>query len=67
MCYLAVHDKIANAASEVFVLKLRVRVRDVLIHTTQLENMAHVQVSMTQNQTHKYTQTHTHTHKSLKV
>lgn len=48
MCYLAVHDKVANAASEVFVLKLRVDVRDVLIHTTKLEHMAHVQVPKTQ-------------------
>lgn len=47
MCYLAVHDEVADTASEVFVLKLRVDVRDVLIHATKLEHMAHVQVPKT--------------------
>lgn len=45
VCYLAVHDEVADAAGEVFVLKLRVDVRDVLIHTAELEYVAHVQVS----------------------
>lgn len=47
MYYLAVHDEVADAASEVFVLKLRVDVWDVLIHATKLEHMAHVQVPKT--------------------
>lgn len=34
VCYLAVHDEVADAAGEVFVLKLRVYVRDVLVDTT---------------------------------
>lgn len=45
VCYLAVHDEIADAAGEVFVLELRVDVGDVLIHTAKLEHLAHVQVS----------------------
>lgn len=48
VCYLAVHNEVADAASEVFVLKLRVDVWDVLIHTAKLEHVAHVQVSKTQ-------------------
>lgn len=47
MCYLAVHDEVADAAGEVFVLKLRVDVGDVLVYTTKLEHVAHVQVSKT--------------------
>lgn len=66
-CYLAVHNKIANAASEVFVLKLRVDVRDVLVHTTQLEHMAHVQVSTMQNQTHKYAHARARTHTLIAI
>ena len=45
VCYLAVHDKIANAAGKVFVLELRVDVGDVLVHAAKLEHLAHVQVS----------------------
>ena len=48
VCYLAVHDEVADAAGEVFVLKLRVDVGDVLVDTTELEHVAHVQVSKTQ-------------------
>ena len=47
VCYLAVHDEVADAAGEVFVLKLRVDVGDVLIYTAELEHVAHVQVSKT--------------------
>lgn len=47
MCYLAVHDEVADAAGEVFVLKLRVDVGDVLVDTTELEHVTHVQVSKT--------------------
>lgn len=36
VCYLAVHDEVADTAGEVFVLKLRVDVGDVLVHTTEL-------------------------------
>lgn len=45
VCYLAVHDEVAYAAGEVFVLQLRVNVGDVLVHTAQLEHLAHVEVS----------------------
>lgn len=45
VCYLAVHDEVADAASEVFVLKLRVDVGNVLIYTSELEHLAHVEVS----------------------
>lgn len=45
VCYLAVHDEIADATGEVFVLELRVDVGNVLVHTAQLEHLAHVQVS----------------------
>lgn len=54
VCHLAVNDEVADAASEVFMLKLRVDVGDVLIHTTKLQHLAHVQVS----KTHKGTDTH---------
>lgn len=47
VCYLAVHDEVADAAGEVFVLKLRVDVGDVLVDATELEHVAHVQVSET--------------------
>lgn len=47
VCYLAVHDEVADAAGKVFVLKLRVDVGDVLVHTTELQHVAHVQVSKT--------------------
>ena len=47
VCYLAVHDEVADAAGEVFVLKLRVDVGYVLVDTTKLEHVAHVQVSKT--------------------
>lgn len=51
--YLAVHDQVADAAGEVFVLQLRVDVGDVLVHTTELEHLAHVQVSKTKSWTQK--------------
>lgn len=55
VCYLAVHNEVADAASEVFVLKLGVDVWDVLVHTAKLEHVAHVQVS----KTHKGMDVHT--------
>lgn len=45
VCYLAVHDEVADAAGEVFVLKLRVDVGYVLVHTAQLDHLAHIEVS----------------------
>lgn len=51
--HLAVHHQVANAASEVFVLELRVNVGNVLIHATELQNLAHVQVSKTHTQRQK--------------
>lgn len=47
MCYLAVDDEVADAASEVFMLELRINVWYVLIHPTKLEHVAHVQMSET--------------------
>ena len=47
VCYLAVHDEVADAAAEVFVLQLRVDVWDVLVHSAELQHLAHVQVSET--------------------
>lgn len=47
VCYLAVHNEVTDAAGEVFVLQLRVDIGDVLVHTTKLEYLAHVQVSTT--------------------
>lgn len=60
MCYLAVHNEVADAAGEVFVLKLRVDVGDVLVHTTKLEHVAHVQVSETYRSTNSHTVDTTH-------
>lgn len=57
--HLAVHDEVADAAGEVFMLKLRVDVGDVFVHTTKLQYLAHVQVSKTHKgmETHIYKQT----------
>lgn len=42
--YLAVHHKVADASSEVFVLKLGIDVGQVLVDSAQLQHLRQVQV-----------------------
>lgn len=42
--HLAVHDEVSDTASEVFVLELWVDIRQILIHSSELKHLRHIQM-----------------------